>query len=110
VRLLTYDQVLDRVDLSRSQVSNLVRADKFPRPVDLGARVGFVEGEVNEWIAARIKERDENGEALRAERSRRGTEAVLKRWAKERDPMKINANVVEALPEGAYSGTAEPAS
>jgi len=87
VRLLTYDQVLDRVALSRSQVSNLVRADKFPRPVDLGARVGFVEREVNAWIAARIRDRDENGAARRAERSKRATAAVLRRSASDCSPL-----------------------
>ena len=83
-RLLTYDQVTDRVALSRSQVAKMIREDRFPLPVNLGARVGFVESEINRWIRARIKDRDQDGDEIRAERSRRGTEAVLKRWAKRR--------------------------
>ncbi len=84
MRLLTYDQVTDRVALSRSQIAKMIREDRFPRPVDLGSRVGFIEGEVNKWIRARIRDRDQNGDEIRAERSRRGTEAVLKRWARQR--------------------------
>ena len=58
VRLLRLPDVLGRVGISRSAVYDLVARGSFPQPVKLGTRcTTWVEGEVNEWIAARIAER-----------------------------------------------------
>ncbi len=54
-RLFSYKQVCARTAQSRAGLWRLIKAGKFPRPVDLGTgrRVGFVESEVQEWINAR---------------------------------------------------------
>ena len=47
---------MDRTGLSRSTVYQRVTEGKFPSPVSLGARsVGWIEAEVEEWIACQIE-------------------------------------------------------
>ncbi len=44
-----------RTGLSRSSIYLRVQHGNFPAPVSLGARaVGWIESEVDQWIAARI--------------------------------------------------------
>ena len=48
-----------KTTLHPASIMRLVRIGKFPKPVPLGsARIAFVEREVDEWIEARMKERD----------------------------------------------------
>jgi prophage regulatory protein len=55
-RILRLPNVLDRIGLSRSTVYQRVTEGRFPRPVSLGARaVGWIETEVEEWIAHQIE-------------------------------------------------------
>jgi prophage regulatory protein len=55
-KILRLPVVLDRTGLSRSTVYLRVTEGRFPRPVSLGARaVGWVETEVEEWIARQIE-------------------------------------------------------
>jgi prophage regulatory protein len=55
-KILRLPVVLDRTGLSRSTVYQRVTEGKFPRPVSLGARaVGWIEAEVEEWIACQIE-------------------------------------------------------
>ena len=55
-RILRLPIVLDRTGLSRSTVYQRVTEGRFPRPVSLGARaVGWIEAEVEEWIAGQIE-------------------------------------------------------
>jgi len=57
-----------RTGLSRTTIWRLVKAKKFPKPVpitDDGYAVGWVESEVEDWIQARIQQRDQQ-EARRA--------------------------------------------
>ena len=55
-KILRLPIVLDRTGLSRSTVYQRVMEGRFPRPVSLGARVvGWVETEVEEWIACQIE-------------------------------------------------------
>jgi len=55
-RILRLPIVLDRTGLSRSTVYLRVTEGRFPRPVSLGARaVGWIEREVEEWIARQIE-------------------------------------------------------
>jgi prophage regulatory protein len=55
-RILRLPNVLDRTGLSRSTVYQRVTEGRFPRPVSLGARaVGWIEAEVEEWIACQIE-------------------------------------------------------
>lgn len=55
-RLLHLKEVLNRTSLSRSHVYRLMGLGEFPRSVALGARVAWVESQVEEWIQARIEE------------------------------------------------------
>ena len=55
IRLAT---VLDRTGLGRSTIYNLMAEPgaTFPKPIALGARaVGWLESEVDDWIANKIK-------------------------------------------------------
>ena len=55
-KILRLPIVLDRTGLSRSTVYQRVMEGRFPRPVSLGARaVGWIETEVEEWIARQIE-------------------------------------------------------
>lgn len=55
-KILRLPIVLDRTGLSRSTVYLRVSEGKSPRPVSLGARaVGWIEAEVEEWIAGQIE-------------------------------------------------------
>ena len=55
-KILRLPNVLDRSGLSRSTIYLRVTEGRFPRPVSLGARaVGWIETEVEEWIARQIE-------------------------------------------------------
>lgn len=59
VRIIRLKDVIDSTGLGRSTVYKYISEGTFPKPVSLGDRcVGWVEGEVRDWILARIKERD----------------------------------------------------
>ena len=59
MRFLRKAVAADRVGYHPEHLMRLVRQGKFPAPVHLGPRtVAFVEDEVNEWLKARIAERD----------------------------------------------------
>jgi prophage regulatory protein len=48
------------IRFSRQWIAKLVARGKFPAPIKLGEQsVAFVEAEIDEWLAARIRERDE---------------------------------------------------
>ncbi|MDR2709945.1 MAG: AlpA family transcriptional regulator, partial [Burkholderiales bacterium] len=52
--ILRRRQVEDRTGLARSTLYGVIKEGKFPPPVKLGARaVGWLEGDVNAWIAQR---------------------------------------------------------
>jgi prophage regulatory protein len=60
MKILRLPEVLIRVGYRRSKVYALIKENRFPRPLDLGPRaIGFLESEVNAWIADRVKERDQ---------------------------------------------------
>jgi prophage regulatory protein len=53
--ILRRKQVEARTGLSRSTIYLRVSEGTFPKPISLGRRaVGWVEAELNEWLAARI--------------------------------------------------------
>jgi prophage regulatory protein len=55
-KILRLPIVLDRTGLSRSTVYQRITEGRLPRPVSLGARaVGWIETEVEEWIACQIE-------------------------------------------------------
>lgn len=54
-KIIRLQVVKARCGLSRSTLYNRMAAGEFPSPIALGARsVGWVESEINAWIAARI--------------------------------------------------------
>jgi prophage regulatory protein len=58
--LLTQDEVIKAVSLSRQEIWRRRRSGDFPRPVKLGGRrIAYLKSEIDEWIADRIAERDE---------------------------------------------------
>jgi len=55
--ILRLAAVKTRTGLSRSSIYLWIAQGKFPAPISLGARaVGWVESEVDEWLAHRIAE------------------------------------------------------
>jgi prophage regulatory protein len=60
--ILRLPAVMKRTGLSRSSVYLWIAKGQFPAPVSLGARaVGWVESEVEEWIARRIAQSRKEG-------------------------------------------------
>ena len=57
-RLLRLAEVIARVGLAKTTIYDHIRAGMFPKPVDLGGAVAWVESEIDAWIAARIAARD----------------------------------------------------
>ena len=57
--ILKLKQVEGRTGLSRSSIYLRIQEGTFPRQVKLGARsVGWLENEIDAWLAARIEHRD----------------------------------------------------
>ena len=57
IRFLRLPEVMKRTGLSRSTIYVRLAEGRFPRPVALGGRaVGWIEAEVEEWVAERIAE------------------------------------------------------
>ncbi len=62
MRIMRLPEVSTKTGLSRSSIYLAIGKGTFPRPVSLGANlVGWVESELNDWIASRIAARDECG-------------------------------------------------
>ena len=59
MRLISKKAVTAKVCYSPQHIARMEKEGKFPKRVQLGQnRVGWVEAEVDEWIKARIAERD----------------------------------------------------
>ncbi|MCO7036127.1 AlpA family transcriptional regulator [Pseudomonas carnis] len=59
MRIIRLKDVIDATGLARSTIYKYIAENAFPKPISLGERcVGWVEGEVHDWILARIEERD----------------------------------------------------
>ena len=60
-RLISMKEVQRLTSYSRSHIARLEEADNFPKRVRLSqhprGRMGFVEREVHDWIARRVRER-----------------------------------------------------
>lgn len=60
MKIIRLKDVIDTTGLARSTIYKYIAEGTFPRPVSLGDRcVGWVEREVQDWILARVEERDE---------------------------------------------------
>lgn len=64
-RILRFPEVVSKTGLSRSTVYGRIRMGDFPAPVPLGdgRAVGFLEREVNGWIASLVERRTDRAEA-----------------------------------------------
>lgn len=59
MRIIRLKEVIYSTGLARSTIYKYIGEGSFPKAVSLGDRsVGWVDTEVQEWILARIKERD----------------------------------------------------
>jgi len=59
MKLLTKKQVREKVCYSYSHIDRLEEAGTFPVRVRLGqSRVAWVESEIDDWIKAKVEERD----------------------------------------------------
>lgn len=59
-KILDISAASERTGLSRRTIYLEIADGRFPRPVQLTARrVGWVESEIEDWIAVRIAARDE---------------------------------------------------
>ncbi|EIK61530.1 helix-turn-helix transcriptional regulator [Pseudomonas lactis] len=59
MRIIRLKDVIDSTGLARSTIYKYITENTFPKPISLGERcVGWVEGEVHDWILARIEARD----------------------------------------------------
>lgn len=59
MRIIRLNEVINRTGLGKTSLYKFIKAKTFPQPIALGERaVGWVESEVDQWITARINERD----------------------------------------------------
>ncbi|QMV61548.1 AlpA family transcriptional regulator [Pseudomonas berkeleyensis] len=59
MRLIRLKEVMQVTGLARSTVYKYIAEEAFPKPVSLGERcVGWVEDEVQDWVVAKIQERN----------------------------------------------------
>ena len=65
MRLLSKKQVREHVLYSPAHIARLEAAGKFPKRIRLGqGRVGWLEQEIEDWIASRVAERDRTTPSL----------------------------------------------
>jgi prophage regulatory protein len=56
-KILRLFNVIDRTGLPRSTIYAYIEQGRFPTPIKIGARnVGWLDGEVSEWIERRVQE------------------------------------------------------
>jgi prophage regulatory protein len=54
-KIIRLPAVKEKTGWKRSSIYRMVELGRFPKPISLGARaVGWVEDEVDQWIASRI--------------------------------------------------------
>ena len=68
MKLLDWGDLREKgISYSRQHLYKLIDDKKFPKPIKLGTwRVAFVEKEIDDWIKARIDERDTKPKRKRA--------------------------------------------
>lgn len=59
IRVLKLKEVVARTGLTRPTINRQVRLGRFPRAIQLSeARFGWLENELNDWLAERIQQRE----------------------------------------------------
>ena len=62
MKLLDYDALADKgIQFSDTHIWRLIRAGDFPKPVKIGNRNHWVETEIDQYIEAKLAERDGGG-------------------------------------------------
>lgn len=61
-RLLTFNDTLKVLGMSRSSAYRLLSQNALPRPIKIGALNFFSEREIQAWIADHLAKRDQGGE------------------------------------------------
>ena len=57
--LITLESVIERTTISRSRIYEAIRKGRFPRSVPVGERRrAWIESEIEDWIDARVADRD----------------------------------------------------
>jgi prophage regulatory protein len=85
-RVLRMAATIDMVGLRESQIREKIDAGEFPKPIRLstsGRAIGFLEHEIEEYIDARIRERDQGHTSSAAEQRRIKAAAEGRRRARE---------------------------
>lgn len=81
MRFLCFEDLADKgIKFSRPHIFRLIQQKRFPRPVKLsvGGNVnGWVESEIDEYLAARLAERDATTPAATAERALKAAKVSL---------------------------------
>ena len=69
--ILRRPQVQQRTGLSRSTLYQYIKGGDFPKPVQLGLRaVGWLESDISDWIAKRVREARWSGNTSAAQKPR----------------------------------------
>lgn len=59
MKIIRLKQVMETTGLARSTIYKFIAAGTFPKAVPLsGKSVGWVDQEIQEWVKAKIEERD----------------------------------------------------
>jgi len=59
MKIIRLKQVMETTGLARSTIYKFIAAGTFPKSVPLGGKsVGWVDEEIQEWVKAKIDERD----------------------------------------------------
>ena len=61
LRILRFPELREKAGLKKSSLYAMMKANKFPRPIAIGARaVGWLQTEIDEWIEAQRAESRRN--------------------------------------------------
>lgn len=58
MKILTAKQVCEKIGKGRTKLWELTKTGRFPQPVKIDFGVGYLEHEVDQWIAGLIDQRD----------------------------------------------------
>ncbi|WP_343661114.1 AlpA family transcriptional regulator [Ralstonia sp.] len=58
MRLIRMPEVIKMVGLGKTAIYDRIKDHRFPAPIKLGRASAWVESEVQEWIAERVRQRD----------------------------------------------------
>ena len=71
--ILRRPEVEARTGLGCSTIYDAIKAGTFPAPIQLGPKaVGWIESEVNAWLAVRVADRDRSRGIARSRQAGRG--------------------------------------